>query len=43
MKKTTIQVTEKTWKELNKMKALGESMDEVISRLIAHFKKSVEG
>lgn len=33
-KTTTIQVSEETWKKLNGMKGLGESMNDVITRLL---------
>ena len=33
-KNTTITIKEPTWNELNKRKTLGESMDDLISRMI---------
>lgn len=33
-KTTTIQVSEETWKKLNAIKRLGESMNDVITRLL---------
>lgn len=35
MKTTTIQISEKTWKQLSSLKNIGESFDDVIQRLIA--------
>lgn len=34
MKKTTIQISEKTWKRLNSIKKLGEDYDSIISTLL---------
>jgi len=38
MEKTTIEVSEKTWKELNAMKDPGESFDDVIGRILEDIK-----
>ena len=34
---TTIQISDETWKEFNKRKERGESMDDVIKRMLLEF------
>ena len=40
MDKTKIQVNRDTWGELNSLKRLGESFDDVLKRLIEHWKET---
>ena len=35
--KTTITIKQSTWNELNKRKSLGDSMDDIIKRMILEF------
>jgi len=42
MKKTTITISEETWRRLNQIKRLGESFDELINRIIESKNKEIE-
>jgi len=40
--KTTITIKKSTWNELNKRKKLGDSMDDILKRMILEFPETKE-